>query len=313
MNPSRGLLLWLSRRRGVGDAMERSPLRERLVSRFVAGRTATEAVARAQPLLDRGFTVTFSFLGEDVGSRAEAESAEREYLALVSAIAAAGVGAASVIAIKPTLLGMRVDASLAAGCLASIAGAARAAGSRVELDIERSDLVDATLALFRSGVQADPEMGIAQQAYLHRSAADVEALIAEGIGRVRLVKGAYAEPESVAVQDMDSVRRSYHGLVRRLLSAEAQAVGARVAVATHDLSLLAATRTRAFRNQVGPGGWEVQMLYGVRPSLQDRLLAEGYPVRVYLPYGAHWYPYFMRRLAERPSNVWFALRQVFTR
>ena len=314
MNPTRGLLLWLSRRRAVGEALERSPLRDRLVSRFVAGGTATEAVARAQPLLERGFTVTFSFLGEDVRSRAEAKAAEREYQALVAAIAAAGIGPQSVVAVKPTLLGLAADAPLAERCLGSIAAAAREAGARVELDMERSPLVDATLALFRSGVRVDPAMGIAQQAYLHRAAADVEALLAEGIARVRLVKGAYAEPASVAVQDAASVRQAFHALMRRLLSAEAQAGGGvRLAVATHDPSLLAATRTQAFRNQLGREAWEVQLLYGVRPSLRDRLLGEGYPVRVYLPYGAHWYPYFMRRLAERPANLWFALREVFGR
>ena len=313
MNPTRGILLWLSRRRGVGDAMERSPLRGRLVSRFVAGRTAAAAVATAQPLLDRGFTVTFSYLGEDVRSQAEAEAAEGEYAALVRAIAAAGIGERSVVAVKPTLLGLAWDAALAERCLGSIATATRAAGARVELDMERSPLVDATLALYRAGVAADPAMGVAIQAYLHRSAADVEALIDAGIARVRVVKGAYAEPASVAMREAAAVRRSYQGLVRRLLSREGIASGARVSVATHDLPLLAAARTRAFRNQVGAESWEVQLLYGVRPSLQERLLAEGYPVRVYLPYGAHWYPYFMRRLAERPANVWFALRQLFSR
>ena len=312
MNPTRDVLLWLSRQHWLGDVLERSPLRERLVSRFVAGRSAEAAVARAQPLLDGGFTVTFSRLGEDIGTRAEAEAATAAYGDLVAAIAAAGIGERSVIAVKPTLLGLELDPTLAAECLARIALAAVAAGARVELDMERSPLVDATLTLFRAGVRQDPQMGVAIQAYLHRSADDVEQLIGEGAGRVRVVKGAYAEAASVAMSGA-AVTRSYHALVRRLLAPDALAAGSRVAVATHDQALIASARTRAFRGRAPDAAWEVQMLLGARPSLRDRLLSEGYAVRVYLPYGTHWYPYFMRRVAERPANLWFALRQVVGR
>lgn len=311
MNPTRHLLLWLSRRPRLGELLQRSPLRERLVSRFVAGRSAQEAVERARPLLAQGFGLSFSHLGEDVGSAAEAEAATAAYRELAAAIAGAGMGSSSVIAVKPTLIGLELDAALAARCLGEIAEAAVAAGARVELDMERSALVERTLALLQAGRRHDPEMGIAIQAYLHRSAGDVEALIGEGSARVRVVKGAYAEPASVAMSGA-AVRRSYHELVRRLMSAEAVALDARVAVATHDEALIASARTRAFRGRVPEEVWEVQMLLGVRPLVQQRLLAEGYAVRVYLPYGTHWYPYFMRRLAERPANLWFALRHILS-
>lgn len=310
MNALRDVLLWASRRRALGDWLERSSLSGRLVRRFVAGATAVEAMAAAEPLLERGYAVTFSALGEDVGSAAEAAAAVEEYQALLAVIEGEGIAERSKVAVKPTLLGLQVGEDLAARNLAAIAAVTARTGVGLELDMERSPTVEATLRLYRHGLGTDPALGVAIQAALRRSADDVAALIGEGIARVRLVKGAYAEPASVAYRGEEAVVRSMHGLVRALLAAEAVAGGARLSLATHDEAVIAATRTRAFRTGAPSGSWEVQMLYGVRPRLQARLLREGYPVRLYLPYGRHWYPYFMRRLAERPANLWFALRQV---
>jgi proline dehydrogenase len=161
-------------------------------------------------------------------------------------------------------------------------------------------------------VAETPNLGVAVQAYLRRSRADVEKLIADGVAHVRLVKGAYAEPAEIVFEKSATVQREYRQLMRLLLEPASIKAGTTVAVATHDAKLLAEARTRTFRKATPEGRWEVQMLLGVRTSQQKRLLGEGYPVRVYLPYGRHWYAYSMRRLAERPANLVFALRSIFS-
>jgi proline dehydrogenase len=313
MHPLRDAFLWLSRRQAIGRWLERLPLCQRIVARFVAGRSRTDAVETARPLINDGFAVTFAYLGEEVDDLAEAADAVDEYRLLIATIGDSGLAVHCRVAVKPSLLGLHLDPAVAAAHLGKIATDAQQRGVGIELDMERADTVDGTLALYRSGLTHHPELGIALQAYLRRTADDLDTLIDEGIAHVRLVKGAYSEEPSVALTGASDVKSSYHRLMRRVLDPHLMRRGATAAIATHDQSLIAAARTRAMRQRVPDDAWEVQMLYGVRPQLQQRLLREGYSVRVSLPYGERWYPYFMRRIGERPANLWFAMRQVLGR
>ena len=309
----RTFFLWLSKRRRVGDWLESAPPADRLLRRFVAGDDHDEAIETAQGLVERGFRVTFSLLGEDVIAPTEATAAADQYRTLLEGIAKAGLASESKIAVKPSLLGLGLNYETALGNLLAVLEAARWVSVPVELDMERSDSTDNTLALFRAGVRETPTLGVAIQACLRRSGGDVAALIEQRIAHVRLVKGAYSEPAELTYSSPARIEKSFHDLVRVLLDAKSIEGGASLGVATHDMRLIAEARTRAFRKQTPADRWEVQMLYGVKPSQQQALLDQGYAVRVYLPYGPHWYPYFLRRVAERPGNLWFALRSVFSR
>ena len=310
MNPLRSVLLWMAGKPAIGDAMERAPFAQRLVNRFIAGRDARAALAVARSLAERGYLVTFSYLGEDVSNEAEAAAAVTKYEELINLIAEAGIGDQTKIAIKPSLIGLHLGDELAERYLEQVVASASTAGATVELDIERSDSVDPTLRLYRAVRQRHASLGVALQAYLRRTPDDLHGLIDERIATVRLVKGAYDEPKSLAYQSRESVTSAYQRLLQAAFAPENLASDGFVAAATHDEQLLASARSLAFRRHVGAERWEVQMLYGVRRRLQERLQLEGYPVRVYLPYGERWYPYFVRRLAERPANLWFALRQL---
>jgi len=310
MNPLRSVLLWMAGKPAIGDAMERAPFAQRLVNRFIAGRDARAALAVARSLAERGYLVTFSYLGEDVSNEAEAAAAVAKYEELINLIAEAGIGDQTKIAIKPSLIGLHLSGELAERYLEQVVASASTAGATVELDIERSDSVDPTLRLYRAVRQRHASLGVALQAYLRRTPDDLQGLIDERIATVRLVKGAYDEPKSLAYQSRESVTSAYQRLLQAAFAPESLASESFVAAATHDEQLLASARSLAFRRHVGAERWEVQMLYGIRRRLQERLQLEGYPVRVYLPYGERWYPYFVRRLAERPANLWFALRQL---
>lgn len=311
MNPLRPILLWMAGKPAIGNAIERAPYAGRLVNRFIAGSDAHAAVATARSLIDRGYSVTFSYLGEDVTTEAATASAVAEYETLINLVTAAAISEQTKVAIKPSLIGLQLDASRAERNLEQVVAAAQAAGARVELDIERSDAVDSTLALYRAVGQRHENLGVALQAYLHRTPNDLRSLLDDRSARIRLVKGAYAEPKAIAYQSRKSVFKAYQELLRAAFAPESLARGSFIAVATHDEPLLASARSLAFRRHIEADRWEVQLLYGVRQPLQERLLRERYPIRIYLPYGERWYPYFMRRLAERPANIWFALRQFF--
>ena len=309
MNFLRPVLLWMAGKSAIGDAIERAPYAGRLVNRFIAGSDAHAAIATACSLIDRGYSVTFSYLGEDVVTEAETASAVAEYEALVNLVAAAAISEQTKIAIKPSLIGLQLNAGLAERNLERVAAVAEAAGASVELDMERSNAVDPTLALYSAVRQRHESLGVALQAYLHRTPTDFHTLLDDRTAQVRLVKGAYDEPKAIAYQSRKSVFKAYQRLLRAAFAPESLARGSFIAVATHDEPLLASARSLAFRRHIEADRWEVQLLYGVRSLLQERLLREQYPVRIYLPYGEHWYPYFLRRLAERPANIWFVLRQ----
>jgi proline dehydrogenase len=271
--------------------------------RFVAGETIDEAIAAARAVENQGLTQTLDLLGESVASRAEAQAATDAYLAMIPRIAAAGIGRN--ISIKLTQLGLDLSPDVARGNLRSILGRARDDGFFVRIDMENSPYVEDTLTLCEAmWSEGLTNVGVVLQSALKRSEADLERVLALG-ARVRLVKGAYKEPASVAFQTKAEVDAAYVRLLERLL-----AEGPFPAIATHDPDMIAHARRIASARGLSSDAFEFQMLYGVRRDLQAALMRDGFGVRVYIPYGREWFPYFMRRLGERPANVGFVLKSL---
>ena len=272
-----------------------------LARRFVAGDTLEEAVTAAQSLNAGGFLVSLDLLGEECHDRATAIAARDEYVESLEEIADRGLE--SNISIKLTQLGLAIDESITIDLLDSLAEAALVAGTTVTIDMEDSKYTDATVRIYEKAQGSHGNLGLALQAYLHRTPADLERLMPLG-GHLRLCKGAYVEEADVALTSKHDVDLAFSEQLRTLMGYD----GVRPAVATHDQDMVTLTRELA-RNRVE--AFEYQMLYGVRTALQADLIAEGFPVRIYLPFGSQWYPYLTRRLAERPSNAWFFVRSVF--
>lgn len=271
--------------------------------RFVAGETVGEAIRAAQALEAQGLTQTLDLLGESVGSEAAAHAATDAYLAMMPAIVAADIGRN--ISIKLTQLGLDLDRDLCVANLRAILARARDDGFFVRIDMENSPYTEVTLDIFeqvwREGLT---NVGVVLQSALKRSEDDLPRMLALG-ARVRLVKGAYVEPPSIAYQLKRDVDEAYVRLMEALMPA-----GTFPAIATHDPDMIDATKTFARAQGITPNRFEFQMLYGVRRDLQASLRAEGYLVRVYVPFGREWFPYFMRRLGERPANVGFVVRGI---
>ncbi|HEX9854950.1 MAG TPA: proline dehydrogenase family protein [Acidimicrobiia bacterium] len=269
-----------------------------LAARFVAGESLDEAITVAKRLNAEGFSVSLDHLGEHVEDAAAVAAARDDYLAALDEIGDSGLDAN--VSVKLTQLGLGLSDGLVAESLAALARRAQAVGTTVTVDMEESAYTAATIDLY-SAAQADHgNLGVAVQAYLRRTASDLERIIPLG-GHIRLCKGAYLEAEGVAFQQQEEVDESYDRLLTVLMAAES----VRPAIASHDDDRIAHARRLAERR---PGNYEFQMLYGVRGPLQRDLVARGYPVRVYVPYGVAWYPYLTRRLAERPGNLRFFLR-----
>lgn len=301
-------LIWLSKQNWAERVARACGIERLLVRRFVAGDTSAEALAVAQKLSNAltGANAAFSLLGEAVTDPTEAEQAVDEYCALASAVGDLSETDAR-IAVKPTLLGLDISYQTAQRGLLRIVETATEHGVRVELDMEASGTVDATLELYRAAAARSKSTGVALQAYLRRSPEDAQTLIDEGIARVRLVKGAYSEPSRIARSGRDPIRRAYTELLTQLWRA-----GADIGIATHDPALHRAAR-RLARESPATNYWEFQMLYGVRPELAEAMVAQGDRLRVSIPYGERWYPYLARRIAERPENALFALRAILGR
>ncbi|MBV8600857.1 MAG: proline dehydrogenase family protein [Candidatus Eremiobacteraeota bacterium] len=283
-----------------------------LAKRFVAGETVDDAIGAVQRLNDLGMLATIDFLGEDVHRKDDALAVRAEYLRLLDALADAG--ALSNISLKLTALGLLVDRDFCVENLTAILDrAANSATARapvdpfVRIDMEGSALTDATLGVFESVFPRHPNVGVVLQAYLHRTPADVARMVELG-ARVRLCKGAYKEPAAIAFKEMAAIRREFVKLAETLLSR-----GNRPAIATHDERIQTAVKALALQHGIGKDTFEFQMLYGVRPDLQRKLVAEGYTVRVYVPYGTHWAAYFYRRVTERRENALLALRALVGR
>ena len=308
MSVLRSAFIALSRNRLLRHFGERSRIGSKLSSRFVAGTEIEDALRVAQSVNNQGMSVTLDSLGESVTSEAEAHQAAEIYHRLLDAIAERKLN--SNISVKLTQMGLTLDPHLAESIADSLAEHAQSTGSFLRIDMEDSSLTQVTLDIVRR-LHARPGLrgaiGIVIQAYLYRSQADIEQLLAEGI-RVRLCKGAYKEPADVAFPHKADVDANYIQLSGTLLSSPVYH-----GLATHDEAMIAAAKSFARLQGIAPSRFEFQMLFGVRRDLQRKLFAEGYNVRVYIPFGREWYPYFMRRLAERPANVLFLAKNLLRR
>jgi proline dehydrogenase len=269
--------------------------------RFIAGETIDEAIVAARGIEAAGMTDTLDLLGESVATMAEADAATREYLEMFARVAAAGIGRN--VSLKLTQLGLTIDR---ATCVDNLRRILDEAGRReffVRIDMENSPYTQVTLDVFETvWQQGYRNAGIALQAYLRRTAGDAARMNAIG-ARVRLVKGAYQEPRSIAFQRKGDVDTAFREVMQLLLDH-----GNQPAIATHDPDMIEATREYAAARGIPPARYEFQMLYGIRRDLQAELRNRGYGVRVYVPFGREWFPYFMRRLGERPANIGFVIR-----
>ncbi len=295
----------LSRNRQLRGFCENSTIGSRLSSRFIAGMEIEDALRVAEAVNKQGMSVTLDSLGESVTSETEAHRAADVYHQILDLIAARKLN--SNISVKLTQMGLTLDPALAENIAASLAEHAHATGSFVRIDMEDSSLTQVTLDIVRrlhARLDLHGSIGIVIQAYLHRSKADIEQLIAEGI-RVRLCKGAYKEPASLAFPRKSDVDASYIQLSGMLLQSPIYH-----GLATHHEAMIEAAKSFAAAHGIDRNHFEFQMLYGIRRDLQRKLVADGYNVRVYVPFGREWYPYFMRRLAERPANVFFIAKNL---
>jgi proline dehydrogenase len=300
----RASLLWLSEQPRVFRFVRRNRLAGRLASRFVAGETIDGAMRALVELNAAHISASLDLLGESVRRPEEAHAARDVYLELLDRIQAAGSDAN--VSVKLTQMGLDIDEALCLANLRAILARARQYGSFVRIDMEGSAYTQRTLDVFMRTLY--PEFGnttgVVLQSYLRRTAADVDAMIALG-ARVRLCKGAYKEPPDLAFPAKRDVDANYVACLERLLDQ-----GHYPGIATHDERIISHAKAFARGRRIDPSNFEFQMLYGVRRDLQHELRAEGYRLRVYIPFGGHWYPYLMRRLAERPANIGFILGNI---
>lgn len=314
----RALLIYLSQADWARRLVTRFPLARRTARRFVAGENLDEALAAVAELNAAGLLVTLDLLGEHTHDAPMAEEATGRICEALDAVAAGGHRAS--LSIKLTQIGLKLGPELCAANLERILRTAQRHGNFVRIDMEDSPVVDITLDLYRRmRAQGFNNVGVVIQSYLYRSEADAAGLVEEG-ARVRLVKGAYMEPPEVAYPKKADVDACFDRLTSVLLQASLEARVAEpasdiwpplAAIASHDEDRIAFARNKATQLGLPKEAVEFQMLYGIRRELQNELAAWGYPVRIYVPFGTEWYPYFMRRLAERPANLWFFLSNLF--
>ncbi len=301
----RHLFLFLSRRRALRRWMETSSMPRAMVRRFIAGQTLDDAIRVCRNLAATGYLSTLDHLGENVMTKAEAIESRDAMLAALDGLKAAGL--ASSVSVKLTQFGLDLSQDLCLDLVGALAARARANGTRVEVDMESTEYTSATLDVVE---QLQKQYGCIRavlQAYLFRTEKDAQRLCRAGLP-VRLCKGAYDESGDVAYLDKADVDKSYLRLAKLLLDEGVQA-----AIATHDPKMIDGVLAHARQTGRKPEDFEFQMLYGVRRDLQERLAGEGWRVRLYIPYGVAWYPYFMRRLAERPANVLFIAKNLLRR
>ncbi|HEY5093707.1 MAG TPA: proline dehydrogenase family protein [Candidatus Eremiobacteraceae bacterium] len=276
-----------------------------LARRFVPGETIESAVGAVRSLNADKLSATLDFLGEDVFNEADAAHTTETYINMIDAIGHAGVD--SNVSVKLSAIGQAMSEDLAVANLNRIIERARPSNMFVRLDMEGSKTVDSTYRIMERARADYEHVGPVVQAYLRRASGDVDRLISAGV-RVRLCKGAYGEPEDVAIQEMPLIRRNYAQLAEKLLGQ-----GTYPGIATHDDYLIDAVRAFVERENIPSDRFEYQMLYGIRPEKQKAIVAGGYRMRVYVPFGTHWAGYFARRLGERKENVYFVLRSLFSR
>jgi proline dehydrogenase len=306
----RRTLLSLSRSTRIRHLVETAPISRNVVSRFVAGTSAAEAVAACRHLVDSGRLASLDRLGEDTVERGQAEATRDAYLTMLKLLADDGLTPAAEVSVKLSAVGQSLPGDgeqFALDNALSICEAARNVGTTVTLDMEDHTTTDSTLGILRDLRRDFPDTGAVVQAYLRRTEGDCRDLAYAG-SRVRLCKGAYKEPASVAYQGKDDVDRSFVRCLKVLMAGDGYPM-----VASHDPRLVAITGDLVRRNGRAQGSYEYQMLYGIRPHEQQRLAAAGEKMRVYVPYGDEWYGYLVRRMAERPANLVFFLRSLATK
>ena len=301
---SRSALIWLSRQEGLKDFATSFRLFKKLTTRFVAGETIDEAVSYIRSINAENCTATFDHLNESVASEAEAEAEVTEYLNILAKISETKIR--SNASIKLTQFGLGLDPELAYRNVRRVVDDAHNRGNFVRVDMEDSTVTQVTIDIFKR-LRAEYDLndvGIVLQSYLRRTYADAQELV-KLPARIRICKGAYHEPPEVAFPDKKDVDANYVKVMQLLLSS-----GTYHGIATHDPKMIDATVDFAQREGIGKEKFEFQMLFGIRRDLQRQLARDGFNMRIYVPYGKHWYPYFMRRLAERPANIWFVMKNL---
>jgi proline dehydrogenase len=305
---ARNVLLALSTNAWLRDHATKTAFVRRSVSAFMPGERLEDAMAAAAQQESSGVGTIFTRLGENVTRVEEADSVTLHYLDVLDRVEQAGLRAQ--ISVKPTQLGLDLDPELCFRNLQRLVDRAERRGNFVWIDMESSPYVDPTLDLFRRARERSPRVGIALQAYLFRTAKDVDALVPLG-SAVRLVKGAYLEPPAIAFPKKADVDENFYTLACRLLRDDAQRAGCLLHIATHDGRLVDRLKTFIWQQKVPKSAYEYAMLYGIQRPLQQRLVQGGEPLRVLIAYGEYWFPWYMRRLAERPANVWFVAKNLF--
>lgn len=297
-------MIWLSRQEGLKDFAARFGFFRKLTTRFVAGETIDDAISHIRQINAENCTASFDHLNESVTSESEAEAEVVEYLNILTKITETRIR--SNVSIKLTQFGLGLNSDLAYRNARRVVEEAHTRGNFVRVDMEDSSVTQATLDIFKRlrdefGLN---DVGIVLQSYLRRTYADAQELV-KLPARIRICKGAYNEPPEVAFPDKKDVDANYVKVMQLLLSS-----GVYHGIATHDPKMIDATIDFASRQGIGKEKFEFQMLFGIRRDLQRQLARDGFNMRIYVPYGKHWYPYFMRRLAERPANVWFVMKNV---
>lgn len=306
MNPASAIILKMSESPAWERRISGWPVTRRVVERFMPGEHLADAVAAAHRINERGMSASLNPVGEHVHSDAEAAAATDAYVEILARTHAEGLDAN--LSVKLSLLGLDLGTEVAASNLTRILEAAQARGIFVRIDMESSAYVDRTLDVYGQMGERFADVGVVIQSYLKRSADDIETLVHKGAA-VRLVKGAYKEPADIAFADKADVDRNFAQLTARMLQDDARTAGVRLAVATHDRSLVEKAEALAEDRGVDEG-LEFQMLYGIARDLQNDTAGGRFPVRIYISYGEAWYPWFMRRLAERPANLMFFLKHL---
>ena len=285
----------------------RSAIVRRSVSRFMPGERIDDALGAARELQQTGMTTILTRLGENISDAAEAEEVVLHYVEVLDRVRAASLDAQ--VSVKPTQLGLDLGTDLCRRHLVRLAAHAQKTGNTLWIDMESTAYVDRTVDLYRALRAEFPNVGVCLQAYLYRTPALLDALIPLG-PKIRVVKGAYREPPTLAFPDKAQVDEQFYELCVRLVSAEAQAAGAFLGIATHDPTLIARLQAHLAAQQVSRDRYEFEMLFGIRRDLQGQLTRAGARVRVLISYGEYWFPWYMRRLAERPANLWFVAKNL---
>lgn len=307
MKPARDAILWAAQNRWLSEHLPRFRFVRASVRRFMPGERIDDALGAAGGLATDGIPATFTYLGEHVRTPADADDVAEHYQELLDRIEERRMDAE--VSAKPSHLGLALGPNDTFERLRGLAERSATRGRHLFVDMEDSSTVEPTLELYRRLLEATPNVGVCLQAYLHRTPTDVED-VAQGGGSIRLVKGAYREPRELALQRRVEIGRAFVDQAVAFLEVGG---GGRLALGTHDLGLIEEIERRAAAAGFGRDAFEVQMLYGIRAADQRRLARDGYRVRVLISYGTHWYPWFMRRLAEHPANVWLALRNLVGR